>query len=155
MLSQEKLKAILTSMLDAISDDPKPDWKDSLGDAAALVEAAFYRAEHAYANAHNGYGTVFKAFKPMKKDTFIAIWNMGDGPRDFLTAIGVPITKNSTQAASSIAWRLRREGQDIRRGKRGKRGRNYKKEDEWVQGYFRGKTWVKGHWRTHNNKGDE
>ena len=23
----------------------------------------------------------------------------------------------------------------------------------WVRGYFRGKTWVKGHWRTHNNKG--
>lgn len=23
----------------------------------------------------------------------------------------------------------------------------------WVRGYFRGKTWVKGHWRTHNKGG--
>ena len=30
MLTTEELEAILTSILDAISDDPKPDWKDSL-----------------------------------------------------------------------------------------------------------------------------
>ena len=45
MLTPEELEAILASMLDAISDDPKPDWKDSLGDAAALIELALTKAE--------------------------------------------------------------------------------------------------------------
>ncbi len=62
---------------------------------------------------------VFKAVKPMTIHTFANIWNHGDGPRDFLTAIGVPITQRSLQTASSTAWRLRRDGQDIRRGTRG------------------------------------
>ena len=45
MLTTEELEAILTSMIDAISDDPKPDWKDSLGDAAALIDLALTKAE--------------------------------------------------------------------------------------------------------------
>ena len=40
MLTTEELEAILTSMIDAMSDDPKPDWKDSLGDAAVLIGLA-------------------------------------------------------------------------------------------------------------------
>ena len=40
MLTPEELQAVLTSILDAISDDPKPDWKDSLGDAAVLIGLA-------------------------------------------------------------------------------------------------------------------
>tara|TARA_R100000808_G_C2124889_1_gene135314 strand:- start:283 stop:429 length:147 start_codon:yes stop_codon:yes gene_type:complete len=45
MLTTEELEAILTSMLDAISDDPKPDWKDSLGDAAELIDLALTKTE--------------------------------------------------------------------------------------------------------------
>jgi hypothetical protein len=62
---------------------------------------------------------VFKSVKPMTIHTFANIWNHGDGPRDFLTAIHVPITRRTLQAASMTAYRLRREGRDIRRGKRG------------------------------------
>jgi len=62
---------------------------------------------------------VFRSIKPLTIHTFAHIWNQGDGPRDFLTAIGVPVTKRSLQAASMTAYRLRREGRDIRRGKRG------------------------------------
>ena len=45
MLTTEELEVILTSMIDAMSDDPKPDWKDSLGDAAALIELALTKAK--------------------------------------------------------------------------------------------------------------
>ena len=45
MLTPEELEAILTSILDAISDDPQPDWKDSLGDAAALIDLALTKAK--------------------------------------------------------------------------------------------------------------
>jgi hypothetical protein len=45
VLTKEELEAILTSILDAISDDPKPDWKDSLGDAAVLIDLALTKAE--------------------------------------------------------------------------------------------------------------
>ena len=45
MLTKEELKAILTSIDDAISDDPKPDWKDSLGDAAVLIDHAITKHE--------------------------------------------------------------------------------------------------------------
>jgi len=62
---------------------------------------------------------VFRSIKPLTIHTFAHIWNQGDGPRDFLAAIGVPVTKRSLQAASMTAYRLRREGRDIRRGTRG------------------------------------
>ncbi len=45
MLTSEDIQSILTSMLDAISNDPKPDWKDSLGDAAALIDLALTKAD--------------------------------------------------------------------------------------------------------------
>tara|TARA_R100001594_G_C4023955_1_gene259751 strand:+ start:266 stop:820 length:555 start_codon:yes stop_codon:yes gene_type:complete len=37
MLTAEEFEAVLTSMMDAISDDPEPDWKDSLADAITVL----------------------------------------------------------------------------------------------------------------------
>ena len=45
MLTTKELKAILRSILDALSDEPQCDWKDSLVDVAALVELAITKAE--------------------------------------------------------------------------------------------------------------
>ena len=40
MLKVEELDAIYMSIRDALSDDPKPDWKESLSDALDLVAGA-------------------------------------------------------------------------------------------------------------------
>ena len=40
MLKVEELDAIYLSISDALSDDPKPDWKESLSDALDIVSAA-------------------------------------------------------------------------------------------------------------------
>tara|TARA_R110002020_G_scaffold35531_3_gene107209 strand:+ start:1877 stop:2098 length:222 start_codon:yes stop_codon:yes gene_type:complete len=45
MLTKEELEAIFTSIDDAISDDPKPDWKYSLGDALVLIGHAITKHE--------------------------------------------------------------------------------------------------------------
>ena len=50
MLKYEEAKAILESMLEACTDNPKPDWKDSLGAAAyslfeAMVDSEVWRLE--------------------------------------------------------------------------------------------------------------
>ena len=39
-MTKEELEAILTSILDAVSDNSQPGWKDSLWDAAALISAS-------------------------------------------------------------------------------------------------------------------
>lgn len=40
MLKVEELDAIYMSIRDALSDDPKPDWKESLSDALDMVAGA-------------------------------------------------------------------------------------------------------------------
>ena len=40
MLKVEELDAIYMSIRDALSDDPKPDWKESLSDALDLAASA-------------------------------------------------------------------------------------------------------------------
>lgn len=41
----EAAEAALRSMKDAVSDDPHPDWRDSLADAIDCVEAALQKAK--------------------------------------------------------------------------------------------------------------
>ena len=45
MLKYEEAKAILESMLEPLTDDPKPDWKESLGDAAHLLFEAMVESK--------------------------------------------------------------------------------------------------------------
>ena len=83
----ETMQALVMSVVDAVGNDPKPDWKDSLIDACDAVEAEFDEMKEALKKQKactESTETMFEAFDEQTGETWALCWHLvkekgGDG----------------------------------------------------------------------------